>query len=209
MYRCLSTAVAARTKKTRTSFASGQLPWLFVMSDAVRLPHPEKIVGLLPNNSAVIVRHTDIETKREILQRVMNAKRSRRIKVLVSGNWRLAAALRCDGVHIPEHSAKTIAPGMRLWLKAKRQLFTTSAHGLNGLVLAKRNNAHVVLLSPVLPTPSHAGAQPLGRFRFAMLTRRVKTPIAAMGGIQLSTLNQLNGARICAVAGISFAAERN
>jgi thiamine-phosphate pyrophosphorylase len=204
MYSRLSTAVAAQTKKSRKKFSMRDVPWLWVMGDKTRLPDPSTIIADLTFGSGVIVRHTDEAVKSQIAKRVMAARHSARIKVLISDDWRLAAALRCDGVHIPEAAAKTIAPGFRLWRKARRRLVTTSAHGLPALIQTKKVGADLVFLSPVLPTQSHLQSKPLGRFMLALLTRRVKTPIAALGGINASTLVQLNGARVCAVGGVSL-----
>jgi thiamine-phosphate pyrophosphorylase len=193
----LSTAAAALTAKTR---ARG-VPWLWIMSDMDRLSDPSRIISRLPPGAGMIVRHPDITQRRDLLARTLAKRRSHRVKVLISGDWR--AALMADGVHVPE--AENMSAGLRLWRKAKKRLLTTSAHGWAGVRRARRMKADVVFLSPVLPTRSHMERKPLGRLMFATLARASCVPVAALGGINFKTLPALNGSRLGAVAGVGFA----
>ena len=205
MLRHLSTAVAGLTAKTRKKYGAKALPWLWVMSDSERLPDPAAIMPALPPGTALIVRHHDAKTKSELGLRAMRVRRSAQVKILISEDWRTAAALRCDGVHMPEAKVGRLAPGLRLWRKAGRRLLTTSAHGWAGLKKARLNKVDIVFLSPVLPTRSHAGQKALGRLAFAAMAQRAQIPLAALGGVDLSSLRNLNGTRVAAIAGISFA----
>jgi thiamine-phosphate pyrophosphorylase len=205
MLRRLSTAVAALTAKTRKKNRVRGGPWLWVMSDAQRLPDVACEMASPVPGLSVIIRHPDAGMRAELAARALRARRWAFMRILISTDWRTAAALRCDGVHMPESQAGTIPAGLRLWRKAKHRILTTSAHGWAGLKNAKRIKADLVFLSPVLPTSSHAQRKSLGRLRFAAMSRQARVPVAAMGGIDLETLRSLNGARICAVAGIGFA----
>jgi thiamine-phosphate pyrophosphorylase len=207
MLRRLSTAVAALTARARKG-ARRPLPWLWLMSDTVRLPDPSPLLARLPPGTAVIVRHPDAARRRALAARVLAARRSRAVKVLVAEDWRAAAALGCDGVHLPEAAARAVAPGLRLWRRSARRLLTAAAHDGSALRRARALGADLALLSPVLPTRSHVGRRPLGRLRFARLVRGAGMPVAALGGIVLPRLRALNGTRVAAVAGVGFASDR-
>ncbi|MSO96954.1 MAG: hypothetical protein EXR11_01870 [Rhodospirillaceae bacterium] len=208
MLKRLSTAVAGLVKKSRAKTARRDLPLLWVMSDIARLPDPSSILTFLPAHNAVIVRHPHTQERRALAERLKPLCRSQRIKVLISEDWRLAAALRCDGVHMPERAVNQVRPGLRLWRKSKRALLTTSAHGPEGILNAGRIRADLVFLSPVLATRSHPERVPIGRIGFAKLALRARCPTAALGGITLRSIRTLNGTRCAAIGGISFALEK-
>jgi len=195
----LSTAVAALTAKRR----SRRAPWLWIMSDVERLPDPSSLIAELPPGTGVIVRHPDAKARRDMLNLTLAKRRSHRVKVLISGDWR--SALNADGVHVPE--AQTICAGLRLWRKAKRRILTTSAHGWAGLTRARRLKADLVFVSPVLPTRTHPDQKPLGRLSFAIMARASRVPVAALGGIRFKTLRALNNSRVSAVGGVDLAGE--
>lgn len=208
MLKRLSTAVAGLTKKSRAKITRRGLPLLWVMSDIARLPDPSSILSFLPAHSAVIVRHPRTQDRRILAERLRPLCRARRIKILISEDWRLAAALRCDGVHIPERAANQIYPGLRLWRRSNRALLTTSAHGPEGVLSARRIRADLVFLSPVLTTRSHPERIPIGRVGFAKLTLRSRCPVAAMGGITLKSIRTLNGTRCVAIGGIGLVLDK-
>ncbi len=205
MLRRLSTTVAGLTAKTRKKYCAKNMPWVWVMSDTERLPDPAAILPALPPHSALIVRHRDPKTKFALGLKAMRARRSGAVKILISEDWRTAAALRCDGVHVPEIKSGHLPPGLRLWRKAKQRLLTTSAHGWAGVRKARLIKADIVFLSPVLPTRSHVGRKALGRLAFATIAQRAQIPVAALGGINISTVRNLNGTRVAAIAGVGFA----
>ncbi|MBV9884436.1 MAG: thiamine phosphate synthase, partial [Sphingomonadaceae bacterium] len=61
--------------------------------------------------------------------------------------------------------------------------------------------ADLLFLSPVYPTASHAGAQPLGLARFAWLARRTSLPVIALGG-----MNPARGRRLASFGAYGWAA---
>jgi thiamine-phosphate pyrophosphorylase len=205
MLRRLSTAVASLTHNTRKKRRSRILPWLWIMSDSQRLPDLSTLITTLPHGCAVIVRHPQLQTQVDLTARARQARRSFQTLILISQDWRTAAALRCDGVHVPESLARNLPAGLRLWRKAKRGVLTTSAHGWPGLKTARSMGADLVFLSPVLETKSHSGRPALGRVAFAAMARSAKVAVGALGGMNAQTIRALNGTLTCAVAGVSFA----
>jgi 8-oxo-dGTP diphosphatase len=64
-----------------------------------------------------------------------------------------------------------------------------SCHDLHELQQAQRLGLDYVLLSPVLPTPSHPDAVPLGWQRFTQWVEQVNLPVYALGGVGLESLD--------------------
>jgi len=56
---------------------------------------------------------------------------------------------------------------------------------------AERAGAALLLLSPVFPTRSHAGARTLGPHRFARLAATTRTPVIALGGMTSARFRRL------------------
>ncbi|MBL8628554.1 MAG: thiamine phosphate synthase [Rhodospirillaceae bacterium] len=204
MLKRFSTTVAAMAQKSRRKRA-GRLPVLFVMTDIQRLPDPGLMIEHLPSESAVVIRHIDEGKRRLLAARVLPRCKARRIKLLIALDWRAAAALRTDGVHLPEKNLTAPPAGLRLWQRAKGIILTAAAHNARAIRVARRNKCDAVFLSPVLPSRSHAARKALGRVRYAQMARQATLPVIALGGIAPNTIRSLNGTRTSGVAGISFA----
>jgi len=183
------------------------LPRLWLMTDSERMTDPARAVAALPPGSGVVLRHRDARQRRRLAEQLRPVCRRRRLVLLIAGDWRLAAALRCDGVHLPERMvAAGPAPGLRLW--SRRAIVTAAAHSEIAMRLAQRLNVDAVMLAPVLATPSHPHARVLGRVGTAAMTKRACVPIVALGGLSARTLTQLNGIAFYGVAGVGFAAKK-
>lgn len=84
----------------------------------------------------------------------------------------------CHGVHLTAEAAINQA----LNIPAEFTL-GMSCHNEQQLAQANALNCHYALLSPVLPTQTHADATPLGWSEFARLCRLAKVPVFALGGV--------------------------
>ncbi|MCB1800066.1 MAG: Nudix family hydrolase [Gammaproteobacteria bacterium] len=105
-------------------------------------------------------------------------------KVLVNGNIELARSVGADGVHLqPEHYRKLHArpAGDLLWAAA--------CHDRAELLQAARLDADFAVLSPVLPTRSHPGAEVLGWHGFSEAIRDLPMPVYALGGMKKGLLD--------------------
>jgi 8-oxo-dGTP diphosphatase len=71
-------------------------------------------------------------------------------------------------------------PGTRIW--------AASCHDAAELAQADRHSADFVVLSPVLPTPTHPGAAGMGWEKFAALVRDYPLPVYALGGMKRESL---------------------
>jgi thiamine-phosphate pyrophosphorylase len=177
------------------------LPLLILMSDARRLPQPERAVRALPRGSIVVFRHYEAADRPRRARRLVTAARRSGVRVLVAGDARLAAAVGADGVHLPEGLARRGPGPWRTW-RRKRWLVTAAAHGRAALFRAARAGADAALLGPVFATPSHPKRAPLGAVRFARLCRQSPVPVFALGGLTPLTIRRLRGAPLAGFAGI-------
>lgn len=101
-------------------------------------------------------------------------------RVLFNGDVALARALGADGVHL------TSTYLSRLNARPDMDLVGASCHDELELQRAAGLDLDFVVLGPVLPTPSHAGATALGWARFGSLIRDYPLPVYALGGMRES-----------------------
>lgn len=103
-------------------------------------------------------------------------------RVLVNADINLAQSLGASGVHF------TSSQLLALDNKPKNLLCAASCHNVAELKKAAELNLDFVLLSPVLPTKSHAEVQLLGWQNFQQLVADYPLPVYALGGMQTRLL---------------------
>lgn len=121
-------------------------------------------------------------------------------RLLLNGDAESARALGCDGVHWP--AATLLAARER----PAGMLCAASTHDAAELAHAERLGLDFAVLGPVMATPSHPGANPLGWKRFAELVAGVSLPVYALGGLALADLDtaQAHGAHGVALRRAAF-----
>jgi len=156
------------------------IPPLWLFTDSHRLPDPRAAVARLPCGLAgVVFRHDDHPDRAALGRDLARICRARRLLLVVAGDVRLAAALRA-GVHL--RGGRWPGP-VRI-----KGFVTSSAHGIADLRRGSREGADLAFLSPVFPTASHPGTQAIGPARWTHLTRRASIAVAALGGIDGTTV---------------------
>ena len=164
------------------------LPPLWLFTDARRLADPRPVVARLPKGLAGVVLRHDADPARAALGRdLARLCRARRLKLVVAGDPRLAAALGA-GVHLRGGRWPAGAP-----VPARRRgaLLTSSAHGAAELRRAARAGVDLAFLSPAFATRSHPGAAALGPPRWGGSRARAALPVAALGGIDGGSVRRL------------------
>jgi thiamine-phosphate pyrophosphorylase len=190
--------------KSRRRFAPqihhrGCYPILWMFTDANRLADPRVAVSRLPKGlCGVVLRHDGVADRAILGRDLARLCRERRLALVVAGDRRLAALLRC-GVHLRAgRSGGPLAP------KLPRGAFiTSSAHDARELRRAAQGGADLAFLSPLLPTASHPGAASLGVVRWTNLAKTALLPVAALGGVSAGTLPALPRRFCCAAGAIS------
>jgi thiamine-phosphate pyrophosphorylase len=120
---------------------------------------------------------------------------ARGLKLLIGQDWRLAARIGADGVHLPErlaHRAQALRRAHPRWI------VTAAAHSAE----AARAHADAVVVSPVLPSRSPSAGPPLGPVRLAALVRASGRPAYALGGIDNKTARRLIDAGLVGLAAV-------
>jgi len=102
--------------------------------------------------------------------------------VLINDDIDLARELGADGVHLSSRHL------MQLTEKPQGLLCAASCHNATELQHAQTLALDFAVLSPVLPTLSHANAQPLGWEQFSHVIQDCSIPVYALGGLQANDL---------------------
>lgn len=181
--------IAARKLRPRKS------PLAWVLTDE-RAGDPAAVIGRLPRQVGVIIRHYDTPDRAAFAARLVGlCKRQRRI-VLVAGDERLAMRLRADGVHWPEALTRRRLRPKDGWL------VSAAAHGRSGLIRARRMSADQILLSPVFSTRSHPGVCPLGTARAGLMIAGIGMAAIALGGVTAHSARRLKLSGFAGLAAI-------
>lgn len=119
-------------------------------------------------------------------------------KLFINDRFDIAIAAGADGVHlaqssIPVHVVRKVTRG---------KLFVgVSTHSLKQAREAQQGGADFLTLGPVYRTPSKMKyGQPVGVDTLRMVTRRVKIPVFAVGGISSSRVREVKEAGAFGVA---------
>lgn len=100
-------------------------------------------------------------------------------KLLLNTSVDEFARHQADGLHL--NSERLMACDERPI--AKHKWLCASVHDEIQLAQANRIDVDFIMLSPVLPTPSHPGAPTLGWEHFRVLTEKSHSPVFALGGM--------------------------
>ena len=166
--------------------------WLF--TDAARLADPRAAVARLPRGlCGVVLRHDGAADRAGLGRDLARICRQRRNRLVVAGDWRLAARL---------HAGRHLRGGRRLPSVVRGQMITSSAHSIIEGRRARRAGAAVVFLSPAFATASHPGAAGLGAVRWAALAKQAGGAMAALGGLDGARVRRLAPRWLVAVGAI-------
>ena len=170
----------AAARKRAPKGAKTALPSLLFFTDPVRTPDPEAIARRLPRGAAVVFRSFGAPDAPARGARLKAIARQRGLVLLIGADAGLAARLGADGVHLPErlaHQARRLKAAHPGWT------VTAAAHSAAAARRALAAGADAVVVSAVFPSRSPSAGPPLGAIRLAILVRRVKGPVYALGGV--------------------------
>lgn len=179
------------------------LPRLWMMTDERQGDNLWPALKALPRGSGVIARHYSLppRERRQLIARIREIARARRLLLIVAGSARLARWARADGFHnrSPHRTPRDL-------------LRTVAVHNETELQLAERIGADLVFISPVFATQSHPGGRTLGRLRFGRLATRSRIPVVALGGMNRERARSLRGFGIygwAAIGALTPSARKN
>ncbi len=143
----------------------------------------------LPRGGGIVFRHhaTPAAARRLLYDRVRRVARRRGLVLVLAGSPRLAVAWRADGAHGRSPHARAARPLLR----------TAPVHDARQMAAAR--HADLLFVSPVFATRSHPGAGGLGPLRFALLARRARRPVIALGGMDAVRARRIRAAGWAAI----------
>ena len=126
-------------------------------------------------------------------------------RILVNDRLDVAVACGAGGVHLGEMSMP--AEEAKRFVRERNVgdgfLVGVSAHSTEAAKAAEKAGADYVIFGPTYETPSKAGyGQPQGVERLAEVSRAVKIPVIAIGGIALQTAGRCMAAGAAGIAAI-------
>ncbi len=129
------------------------------------------------------------------------ARRLRRVTggralLLVNGPLAPALAAEADGVHLPEDAPPVERPRRSL-------LIGRSVHSLAAARRAEAEGGDYLIAGPVYETRSHPGREAAGLALIEEVTRSVRTPTLAIGGVTAERVDEVVRAGASGVAVIS------
>jgi thiamine-phosphate pyrophosphorylase len=138
----------------------------------------------------------------ELVQRVMAMPNPYSVKILVNSRVDVAIAAGAGGVHLPSGSIAA-----REWrsITPSDFLIGVSCHSLDDVLRAETEGADYVLFGPVFaPISKTSDLAPRGVKELARVSRAVKIPVLALGGITWENSSACSEAGAAGVAGISL-----
>ncbi len=166
-----------------------QLPPLYAISNAAELGAEEFMhrLGVALENGLRLVQLREKNLGREALrtlaQRVVALAHAHDARVLLNGDVALAQEVGADGVQL------TSAQLVQLTERPVVGWCAASCHSIEELRRAEALGCDFAMLSPVLPTKSHPGAEHLGWDKFASIAAGSSIPVYALGGLSHSDMH--------------------
>jgi len=127
----------------------------------------------------------------------------RQALLLVNGPLEVALASEADGVHLPESSPPVRRPREAVPVGRQGFLVGRSVHSLEAARRAEAEGADYLVAGPVYETRSHPGRKPAGLSLIEEITRSVRVPVLAIGGISATRAEEVVRAGASGVAVIS------
>lgn len=181
---------------------------LYLITDRKLVHRPSSFVAVVEKAlkggvKAVQLREKDLST-RELLRlaykmRDLTNKYSARL--FINNRFDIALAVGADGVHLTQDSIP--AEAVRKAVK-KKLLIGVSAHSLKEAKAAQKAGADFITLGPIYRTPSKLKyGSPLGINTLEKVSRGIRVPVFAIGGVKGRKIKELKKTGVYGVAVIS------
>ncbi len=138
------------------------------------------------------------QSYRDLARRAVDYCRPRGLDLLLNAEPPWVIETGAAGVHLPSRRLMALQERPlpeEFWVAA-------SCHGPEEIRRAEGIGVDFIVLSPVLATPSHPDAEPLGWPRFGALAQAANLPVFALGGMSPAHLAQARRFGAQGVAGI-------
>ena len=188
----------------KSSKRSSDIPYLFLITDSIRLSKPKEILKYLKKDMGIIYRNNQKKDALSKTKKFLKKCKERKVKFFFAGSICQASSLRITNIHIPENLLRMpTKAGLHLRRINKKLLVTASAHSYPAIVRASQLGVSAILLSPVFKTESNFRKNNLGIIRFSMLTNKSSSPIVALGGVNKQNVKKLYFTNASGVAALN------
>ncbi len=125
--------------------------------------------------------------------------------LLINDRVDIALGVEADGVHLPsEGFPPSVVKKMN-----KNLIVGYSAHDLSSALWAQEEGADFVTLSPIFKTSSHPDKEPLGLSVLGEVSKSLRIPVYALGGITWDKIKVCYKNGAYGIAGISLFLEED
>jgi thiamine-phosphate pyrophosphorylase len=169
------------------------------LTDPARTPDPAATAARLPRGAVVVYRAFGAANALEQARQLRRVTARGGIKLLIGADWRLAAAVGADGVHLPQ---KLMGAAIGLRRRRPRWLISAAAHDMAAITAGGRLGLDALLVSPVFLSRSPSAGRPLGAVRFAAMALTARSPVIALGGVNNANARRVGLSRAAGLAGI-------
>lgn len=145
---------------------------------------------------AVQLREKDLppDELADLARRLRDITRGRALLV-VNASLEVALGAGADGVHLPEDAPFPV--------RREGLLVGRSVHSLDAARRAEAEGADYLIAGPVYETASHAGLEPAGLALIEEVSRSVRVPVLAIGGVTAERVDEVIAAGASGVVVIS------
>jgi thiamine-phosphate pyrophosphorylase len=132
----------------------------------------------------------------ELILKIKNYCKKKRIKFCLSNNIKLAIKLDLDGAYIPSFNKNT----NHLSFSLKKNFFIIgSAHNYKEIKIKEKQGTSIIFLSSIFKKKNFLGIN-----RFKLLSKFTDKKIVALGGVSKNNLKKINLLNCVGFAGISY-----
>ncbi|WP_415323413.1 thiamine phosphate synthase [Candidatus Pelagibacter sp. Uisw_127] len=149
------------------------------------------------SDTAIIFRNYTKKIDLDLILKIKNYCKKRKIKFLISNNIKLAINLNLDGAYIPSFNTSTRHLN---YTRSNKFILVGSSHNLKEIRMKELQNVQAIFLSSLFKKNKNY----LGVRKFKLLSCLTRIKIIALGGISNNNQKQLKLINCFGFAGISF-----
>jgi 8-oxo-dGTP diphosphatase len=178
--------------------ASGFDRWL------ADLQHMARALAIQTSAAAIIQLRPQRALSLAEWQAAIAVVQAEQLPAWVNADFAMALACAADGVHLNRQRLFSVTRDEVGAWQSQNRWVSASGHDANEIDRANQLGVDAVLISPVLPTPSHPEAAGIGWAAFSALVRQASMPAFALGGMSeahITIAKAQGGQGIAAISG--------